>query len=185
MFVGVSGIIVTLVLQSFLFARFSETLPADISSPQSVQTVHRHVAPNTHVLVHPTADADQEVGLSSPNSLTYMIMASILLYIVFFAISAGPLCWLMISEIFPIRFRGIGMSIAVAANWLMDYFVSQLFPMMKDGLGMDMTCLVYAGCTFVGLVLACRFLPETKGVALEHIESNVYARKPLRRIGAS
>lgn len=79
--------------------------------------------------------------------------------------------------------RGVGMSIAVAANWLVDYFVSQLFPLMKQDLGMTLTTLIYAGFTTLGLALAAKFLPETKGVPLEEIERNIYAGKPLREIG--
>ena len=89
----------------------------------------------------------------------------------------------MISEVFPLRFRGIGMSVAVAANWLVDYFVSQLFPVMKTDMGMPATLMIYAGFTIIGLILAVKFLPETKGVTLEQIEKNIYAGKSLRWIG--
>ena len=75
------------------------------------------------------------------------------------------------------------MSIAVAANWLVDYFVSQLFPLMKQDLGMTTTTLIYAAFTTLGLALAAKFLPETKGVPLEEIERNIYAGKRLRDIG--
>lgn len=156
----------------------------------------RHVLPNSGAAVTHEQDTDHSeiakaggtaataaTAPGKPSAITYWIFGSILLYILFFGISAGPLCWLMISEIFPIRFRGIGMSIAVAANWFVDYLVSQLFPVMKDGLGMSFTFLIYAGFTTVGLFLAVKFLPETRGVPLEKIEENIYAGKPLRRIG--
>ncbi|GHB93460.1 sugar porter family MFS transporter [Cerasicoccus arenae] len=198
MFIGVSGIVVMLGVQSFLFHRYNNEVAAKAAITQS-STSHiisdpsnqRHVLPNAGVSVahESIADArdvatDQSQAVTHGTSTTtYLIFGSILLYIIFFAISAGPLCWLMISEVFPIKFRGIGMSIAVAANWLVDYFVSQLFPVMKDGLGMPTTCLIYAGFTLLGLALAVKFLPETKGVPLEEIEANIYAGKPLREIG--
>lgn len=203
MMVGVSGIVLMLCAQAYLFHRFEEskksapqTLSASSNHVTSDSAGQRHTLPaaastvahegtsDTHKLAQAkastTATAPAETG---SKTITYLIFFSILLYIIFFAISAGPLCWLMISEVFPIRFRGIGMSIAVASNWFMDYFVSQLFPIMKQGLGMPTTTLIYAGLTTVGLALAFKFLPETKGVPLEKIEENIYAGKPLREIG--
>jgi len=202
MIFGVSGIIVMLGVQAFLFQKYANEVKAiahDIPAKhvESDPAGQRHVLPNAGQSVGHEAAADHREAAAAPDeaaaakhaayhgskTTTYLIFASILLYIVFFAISAGPLCWLMISEVFPIKFRGIGMSIAVAANWLVDYFVSQLFPVMKDGLGMPVTCLIYMGFTAVGLALAIKFLPETKGVPLEKIEANIYAGKPLREIG--
>ena len=178
MFLGVTGIVAMLCAQSLLFHLDHTERPPKPSETVAVQPV----LPNTYV---PSGVVQTKPGAPhAPSEITYWIFASILLYIVFFAISAGPLCWLIISEIFPIRFRGMGMSIAVAANWFVDYFVSQLFPIMKEGLGMSFTFLLYAAFTMVGLLLAIRFLPETRGVPLEKIEENIYAGKPLRRIGA-
>jgi len=193
MIFGVSGIVVMLCAQSYLFHVYdSSTKPAPAPTTQTAkESTHKHTLPNAgtaigHRPLEQSRTSDTQPSSSKPGpdkTITYLIFASILLYIVFFAISAGPLCWLIISEIFPMRFRGIGMSIAVAANWLVDYFVSQLFPVMKDGLGMTVTTLIYAAFTTLGLALAARFLPETKGVPLEQIERNIYAGKPLREIG--
>ncbi|MEM0964694.1 MAG: sugar porter family MFS transporter [Verrucomicrobiota bacterium] len=200
MIIGVSGIVVMLCVQAYLFHVY-EVQRAQAAGPapssevhsqtSSVQTVQQTGAPNANQEVSSSAtDAASASNQSNavpqgtvPGLTTYLIFTSILLYIIFFAISAGPLAWLIISEIFPIRFRGIGMSIAVAANWLVDYFVSQLFPVMKQDLGMTTTTLIYACFTVVGLALAIKFLPETKGVPLEEIERNIYAGKRLREIG--
>lgn len=203
MMIGVSGIVTMLCVQSYLFHRYDNevktsqaAIAANSSHVSTDSAGTRHVLPNTGLSVAHTGTSDthqlaqQKTPAAAPSATahgskttTYLIFFSILLYIVFFAISAGPLCWLIISEIFPIRFRGIGMSIAVAANWLVDYLVSQLFPAMKQDLGMPVTTLIYAGFTLVGLLLAAKFLPETKGVPLEKIEENIYAGKPLREIG--
>ncbi|MGE9292870.1 MAG: MFS transporter, partial [Puniceicoccales bacterium] len=209
MFIGLTGIIIMLCSQSYLFHKFDQEKVTTGEAVTSDPAGQRHVLPNTgQAVTHEGAsdasrfsqaksdaalassevtDAATQVKQaatgSSSKTTTYLIFASILLYIVCFAISAGPLCWLMISEVFPIRFRGIGMSVAVAANWLVDYVVSQLFPLMKQDLGMAVTTLIYAAFTTVGLALAIKFLPETKGVPLEEIEENIYAGKPLREIG--
>jgi len=191
MLFGVSGIIVMLCAQSYLFHVYdSRTVAEPAAAVQVENTGKTHTLPTAGAAIanhhNPQPDASAVAGNPSTGgteTITYLIFGSILLYIVFFAISAGPLCWLIISEIFPMRFRGIGMSIAVAANWFVDYFVSQLFPVMKDGLGMTFTTLIYAAFTTLGLALAAKFLPETKGVPLEEIERNIYAGKRLREIG--
>jgi sugar porter (SP) family MFS transporter len=205
MMVGVSGIILMLCVQSYLFHVYDSQKATPVEAANAAQTVtepsstKRHVLPNAGAAVihkgHSDAPSqDQDASRSGATSVpqtvpaqnqtvTYLIFFSILLYIVFFAISAGPLCWCIISEIFPMHLRGIGMSIAVAANWLVDYFVSQLFPVMKQDLGMTVTTLIYAAFTTLGLALAAKFLPETKGVPLEEIEQNIYDGKPLREIG--
>ena len=211
---GVSGIVIMLLVQAYLFNLLKqEQMHAKATASVAVATLkvepkadgQRHVLPNAGAkMANPGNTKEIEVTAtssakpaakqsdSSTNAagvksgtatLTYLIFISILLYIFFFAISAGPLVWLMISEIFPIRFRGIGMSIAVAANWLVDYFVSQLFPVMLAYMGMASTFLIYAAFTALGLFLAIIFLPETKGVSLETIEENIYAGKRLRDIG--
>ena len=205
MMIGVSGIILMLCVQSYLFHVY-DSQKAAASTPAAVtQTTgessfsKRHVLPNAGAAVvhkghldsrssggdasNTEATAKPQATSSQTQTVTYLIFISILLYIVFFAISAGPLCWCIISEIFPMHLRGIGMSIAVAANWLVDYFVSQLFPLMKQDLGMTVTTLIYAAFTTLGLALAAKFLPETKGVPLEEIEQNIYDGKPLREIG--
>lgn len=191
MIIGATGIVAMLAVQSYLFHLYDSDRAAAGMGPSVTSQEHKHTLPNVGSTVgHPShkpssplpaETAEAEATFESP--VTGWIYASILVYIVFFAISAGPLCWLIISEIFPLRFRGIGMSIAVAANWLVNYLVSQLFPVMKTDLGMPVTTLIYAAFTLVGLILAIRYLPETKGVPLERIEANIWAGRPLRRIG--
>ncbi len=208
MMIGLTGIIVMLCAQAYLFHKFDQEKHA-VPVVTTDAAGQRHTLPNVAMAVthEGSTDADkfgqpkddastvtdtakdaasavsQAAAPSGAKTTTYLIFGSIILYIICFAISAGPLCWLMISEVFPIRFRGIGMSVAVAANWLVDYIVSQLFPLMKQDLGMAVTTLIYAAFTTVGLALAVKFLPETKGVPLEKIEENIYAGKPLREIG--
>jgi len=205
MMTGVSGIILMLCVQSYLFHVYDSQKSASATTATATQSVKasasqpKHVLPNAGASVGHLTHAERRSATSngsaansadpspassgSTQTVTYLIFFSILLYIVFFAISAGPLCWCIISEIFPMHLRGIGMSIAVAANWLVDYVVSQLFPVMKESLGMTFTTLIYAAFTTLGLALAIKFLPETKGIALEEIEQNIYEGKPLREIG--
>jgi len=60
------------------------------------------------------------------------LLAFVLGYIAFFALSLGPVTWVLLSEIFPNRVRSIALSIAVAAQWIANFGVSQTFPMMME-----------------------------------------------------
>lgn len=142
-----------------------------------------HVGHNAPIAKgHAAVEGAVQVAAISP-AVAWSVFASILIFIFTFGLSAGPIVWCMISEIFPMHFRGAGMAIAVTANWAMDTIVSLLFPTMKADLGMTITSFIYAGFTILAVLLAVFLLPETRGVSLEEIERNILKRKPLRWIG--
>lgn len=93
----------------------------------------------------------------------------ILAYIAFFAISLGPIMWLMISEVFPLQQRGLGTSLAVCAQWGFNMIVSSTFPSLLHAVGPSRTFWFYAGLCLIGLVFVIKKVPETKGKALEEI----------------
>jgi MFS family permease len=101
----------------------------------------------------------------------------ILGYIACFALSVGPVTWVILSEIFPTRIRGRAMAVATICLWIANYLVSQTFPMM-DKQGSWLVQTFHHGFPFwiygafcVGLLFCVRaFVPETKGKTLEEIE---------------
>jgi MFS transporter, SP family, galactose:H+ symporter len=104
-------------------------------------------------------------------------------YIASFAIGLGPVFWLLISEIFPLQIRGQAASVATMANWLSNFLVSLTFLSLLNRLGSVATFLLYALLSLAGLWFCYRFVPETKGVPLERIESDLRAGRPLRELG--
>jgi len=118
------------------------------------------------------------MGLAAYAQTTGMWMLLFILgYIACFALSVGPVTWVILSEIFPTRIRGRAMAIATICLWVANYVVSQTFPMMND----DASWLVatfhravpfwlYGAFCVVLLVFLCVFVPETKGKTLEEIE---------------
>jgi sugar porter (SP) family MFS transporter len=105
-----------------------------------------------------------------PQWISFMSVASTLVYVAFFAISLGPVFWIMISEIYPLRIRGFAMSVATALSWLSNMIVSSTFPVMLAKLGVGITFAIYTVITVASLIFACLLVPETKGLSLEQIE---------------
>lgn len=88
-----------------------------------------------------------------------------------FAMSLGPVTWVLIAEIFPNRWRSLSVSGAVAALWSASFALTYTFPLLNRALSTAGTFLVYAGVCFAGLAFVYRFVPETRGRSLEEIET--------------
>ncbi len=100
----------------------------------------------------------------------YLVLIAILAYIAFFAISLGPLTFVVISEIFSNRNRGIAMSVCIFFLWSSVYLVSQTFPMLLDSIGSAFTFWIYMVMAVLAFVFVFKMIPETKGKSLEEIE---------------
>ncbi|MBV9258290.1 MAG: sugar porter family MFS transporter, partial [Ktedonobacteraceae bacterium] len=106
-----------------------------------------------------------------PTKAAYFILVCVLLYIVSFAISMGPVFWLMSSEIFPNRLRGTGASLSTVANWAANLLVSITFLSLLHAAGNALTFWIYAFLALVTLAFVWFIVPETKGKSLEQIEA--------------
>lgn len=100
-----------------------------------------------------------------------LVLIFILLYVAAFAISLGPVVWVLISEIFPNRIRGKATAIASMALWMADYVVSQTFPQMLSSAGPAMTFWIFGFMSLFTFIFTWRVVPETQGKSLEEIES--------------
>jgi SP family arabinose:H+ symporter-like MFS transporter len=85
------------------------------------------------------------------------------------AFGNGVACWVIISEIYPTKVRGRGMSIATTALWLVGYLGNQLFPVMQKHLGSDGTFWLFSAGALLTIILVGWLVPETKGRSLEEI----------------
>jgi sugar porter (SP) family MFS transporter len=95
----------------------------------------------------------------------------LMVYVGAFAISLGPIFWLLIAEIYPLRVRGLAMGVATTANWAANLLVSLTFLTFTDRFGPSLTFWLYAMLTVGALIFAYRLVPETKGRTLEAIEA--------------
>ncbi|HZC36900.1 MAG TPA: sugar porter family MFS transporter [Chthoniobacterales bacterium] len=118
-------------------------------------------------------------------ALKWIGVLSLAVYVASFAIGLGPVFWLLISEIFPLRIRGQAASVATMANWLSNFVVSLTFLSLLKSLGDVWTFSLYAALSLAGLWFCFAFVPETKGVPLERIERDLRSGRPLRDLGKS
>jgi MFS transporter, SP family, arabinose:H+ symporter len=97
------------------------------------------------------------------------ILIFVMTFVAGHAFGNGVACWVIISEIYPTKVRGRGMSIATTALWLVGYLGNQLFPIMQKNLGSDGTFWCFSGGALLTIVLVALLVPETKGRSLEEI----------------
>jgi SP family xylose:H+ symportor-like MFS transporter len=104
-------------------------------------------------------------------------IASMLVYTAGFAVSWGPVTWVLLSEIFPNQIRGKAMAVAVAAQWIANYLVSWTFPILDknpylvDHFKHGFAYWIYGGMSILAALFMWRVVPETKGHSLEEIET--------------
>jgi len=95
------------------------------------------------------------------------------------AFGNGVACWVIISEIYPTKVRGRGMSIATTALWLVGYVGNQTFPLMQKHLGSDGTFWLFSAGALLTVILVGWLVPETKGRSLEEITQLWIQEKPV------
>jgi len=104
------------------------------------------------------------------------VVVFVLSYVACFALSVGPVTWVILSEIFPTRVRGRAMAIATVCLWVANFVVTQTFTIMDDSPWLverfhhGFPFWLYGALSVVAIVFLARCVPETKGKTLEEIE---------------
>ncbi len=115
------------------------------------------------------------------DNLKWVAVGSLVTYIICFAFSLGPIGWVLVSEVFPLKIRGVAMSICTLSNFGFNFFVVASFPVMLNRLGGDITFWMFAFVSLLCIIFVYYFVPETKGISLEKIESNWIHEVPPRK----
>lgn len=106
------------------------------------------------------------------SSLKWVALGSLVTYIICFAMSLGPIGWILVSEVFPLRIRGIAMSVCTVSNFAFNFFVVGSFPVLLHRIGGAWTFWIFGIVSILCIIFVYFFVPETKGISLEEIESN-------------
>lgn len=101
----------------------------------------------------------------------WLILIGILGFVASFAISLGPVMWVLFSEIFPNWIRGLAISVVGFVNSAVSWLVQFIFPWELANLGTAMTFAIYGVFAVIGLLFIMRTVPETKGKSLEELEA--------------
>jgi len=113
---------------------------------------------------------------SLSSALAWIAVVSLAIYVACFAIGLGPVFWLMIAEIYPLRVRGRAMAVATVANWGANLVVALTFLSLLHSLGRAWTFWLYAIIGVLAWIFVYRLVPETKGRTLEELEEYWRAR---------
>ena len=106
-----------------------------------------------------------------------LVLIGILSFVAGFGISLGPVMWVLFSELFPNRLRGIAISFCGLINSSVSFIVQLVFPWELENFGPATTFLIYGSFAVVGLIFVMRILPETKGRSLEELEAELVSKK--------
>ena len=106
-----------------------------------------------------------------------MVLIGILSFVAGFGISLGPVMWVLFSELFPNRIRGIAISFCGLINSSVSFMVQLVFPWELENFGPATTFLIYGSFAIVGLIFVMKVLPETKGRSLEELQVELVTNK--------
>jgi sugar porter (SP) family MFS transporter len=98
------------------------------------------------------------------------VLIALLVYISFFAASFAPVMWVIISEIYPNRIRGVAMSFSTAVSWLCTFLTVYFAPVIQGALGLDYLFGIFGVFSIIAFIFVKIWIPETKGKSLEEIE---------------
>ncbi|HAA19623.1 MAG TPA: D-xylose transporter XylE [Cytophagales bacterium] len=116
-------------------------------------------------------------GTFAANQMGVASLIFMMIYTAAFALSWGPVTWVLLSEIFPNRIRGKAMALAVAVQWACNFIVSQTFPMMNNSTWLNdqfnhgFAYWIYGLCSLLAAWFVWKIVPETKGKTLEEMEN--------------
>ncbi|MED3962542.1 sugar porter family MFS transporter [Niallia taxi] len=105
-------------------------------------------------------------------ALPYIVLSLTVTFLAFQQGAISPVTWLMLSEIFPQRLRGLGMGVTVFCLWITNFLVGLLFPVLMAGIGLSTTFFVFVGLGILAILFVKKYLPETKGRTLEQLEED-------------
>ncbi len=188
---GLTGITVAMAVLAYGFYSASYLLPADAVlpaaiNPQALQPILDVTFTSDVAFKQALQDAlglsvarefESDLIAAAISMNPALILTGILGFVASFAVSLGPVMWVLFSELFPNRIRALAISFVGLINSAVSFTVQLVFPWELANLGSGTTFLLYGIMAAFGLIFVILVLPETKGKSLEALES-LLARKP-------
>lgn len=112
-----------------------------------------------------------------PSKFGWLALIGLALYIIFFSPGMGTVPWIVNSEIYPLRFRGVCGGIAATANWISNLIVAQSFLSLTEAIGTSWTFLMFGVISVAALFFVMIYVPETKGLPIEEVERMLEERR--------
>ncbi|PQJ80651.1 sugar porter family MFS transporter [Polaribacter porphyrae] len=184
--IGMVGIAISLFLLSYGFSEATYTLnetaisnlPAEINQTKILQLKDKVFESDIDFKAALTSTLGEEAALThestlitaSANMNTILILIGIIGFVGAFAMSIGPVMWVLFSELFPNKIRGLAISFVGLINLAVAFLVQLLFPWQLAEIGNTNTFLLFGVFAVIGLVLIWIKVPETKGKSLEELE---------------
>ncbi len=176
-------------LSSAQNALYSSAQSAEKTARIAAQRVATDPAPPHNLEAATPTDAPTDVASprdlpstsQGAETLAWLTLVCVIVYIACFAFSMGPLVWVLIGEMFPLQARGSGNAIACGGNYFANFIVGATFLTLLTKLGASNTFLIFASVAMFTLLFVLFFLPETAGRTLEEIEQDLGEKTPTAR----
>jgi sugar porter (SP) family MFS transporter len=114
--------------------------------------------------------------IHSPSGAAISTIVLLIIYLAGYELGWGAVVWVMMSEVFPLKVRGVGMGAGSVVLWAATFTITFVFPVMDNSLGLANSAYIFAGIGIVLFLLVAKFVPETKGRSLEQIELDLRDR---------
>lgn len=120
------------------------------------------------------------IGLSFHYQKTgILVVVLVMIAIALYAMTLAPVVWVLLSELFPNRVRGVAMGISIVTLWVGYLILTYTFPIMREHIGIAKTFWIYSAFLFIAFLVIFFALPETKGKSLEQIERDFFGKHKL------
>ncbi len=124
-------------------------------------------------------------GAYTMGLMGWPVLILVLAAIAIYALTLAPVTWVLLSEIFPNRVRGLAMSMGTLSLWVACFTLTYTFPLLNAGLGAAGSFLLYGVICAFGFLFILRRVPETKGVTLEALEEQLASGSPVAKTAPS
>ncbi|XP_063139544.1 solute carrier family 2, facilitated glucose transporter member 6 isoform X3 [Rattus norvegicus] len=159
-----------------LYVSASIMFVANLTLGLYVQLVPRTLTPNSTVEIV-TLGGTEQPPAAAFNYLTLIPLLATMLFIMGYAMGWGPITWLLMSEVLPLRARGVASGLCVLVSWLTAFVLTKYFLLAVNAFGLQVPFFFFSAICLLSLLFTGCCVPETRGRSLEQIEAFFHTRR--------